>query len=191
MGSELRQHQRPHRPGVSSQAIACQNLASPSLTLSLSRLHLTNVWYTAIFQGTFLVVEGSGLRASTARGPSLIPGQGTKILQAVRYSQKKKAIFQNMKQTLESVQCHSPVSNDTVHTGGQCSFPQAHQCPTCLRALHLPCSLPGAPGPSCGTGFSSTAWVYTSFLGPPDPATSTCSCVVPTCPRCEGLPGFP
>lgn len=91
MGSELRQHQRPHRPGVSSQAIACQNLASPSLTLSLSRLHLTNVWYRAIFQGTSLVVEGSGLRASTARGPSLIPGQGTKILQAVRYSQKKKS----------------------------------------------------------------------------------------------------
>ena len=90
MGSELRQHQSI-RLGVSSQAIACQNLAPPPLTLSLSRLHLINVWYRAIFQGTSLVVERSGLHASTARGPSLIPGQGTKILQAVRYSQKNKS----------------------------------------------------------------------------------------------------
>ena len=50
----------------------------------------------------------------------MIPGQGTKSLQAVRYSPPPtKAIFQNTKQTPDSVQCHSSVSNDTVHTGGQ------------------------------------------------------------------------
>ena len=38
-----------------------------------------------------LVVQWLGLRASTARGMDLIPGQGTKIPQAVQCGQKKKS----------------------------------------------------------------------------------------------------
>ena len=37
-----------------------------------------------------LVVQQLGLSASTARGPGSAPGGGTKILQAVWHSQKKK-----------------------------------------------------------------------------------------------------
>ena len=40
--------------------------------------------------GNFLVVQWLGLRASTAKGPGSIPGWGTKILQAMWCSQKKK-----------------------------------------------------------------------------------------------------
>ena len=36
------------------------------------------------------MVQGLGLRAFTAEDTGSIPGQGTKILQAVWYSQKKK-----------------------------------------------------------------------------------------------------
>ena len=40
--------------------------------------------------GNSLVGQWLGLHASTARGPGLIPGWGTKILQAVWCGQKKK-----------------------------------------------------------------------------------------------------
>ena len=40
--------------------------------------------------GNSLVVQGSGLNDLTARVQGLIPGQGTKILQVVQHSQKKK-----------------------------------------------------------------------------------------------------
>ena len=43
-----------------------------------------------MFVGTSLVVQRLGLRASTARGVGLIPGQGTEILQAVQTKKKKK-----------------------------------------------------------------------------------------------------
>ena len=39
--------------------------------------------------GTSLVVQWLGLGAFTAKGPSSIPGQGTKIAQAVWHDQKK------------------------------------------------------------------------------------------------------
>ena len=39
--------------------------------------------------GTSLAVQWLGLRPSTAGGPGLIPGWGTKILQAVQCGQKK------------------------------------------------------------------------------------------------------
>ena len=41
-------------------------------------------------EGNSLVVQWLGLCALTAEGPVSIPGQGTKILQAVWCSQKKK-----------------------------------------------------------------------------------------------------
>ena len=40
--------------------------------------------------GNSLAVQWLGLRASTAGGRGLIPGQGTKILHAVWHGQKKK-----------------------------------------------------------------------------------------------------
>lgn len=38
------------------------------------------------------MVQWLGLHAVTAKGPGLIPGQGIKILQSVRHSQKKRYI---------------------------------------------------------------------------------------------------
>ena len=40
-------------------------------------------------EGNFLVVQWLGICASTAGGPGLIPGQGTKILQAAQCGPKK------------------------------------------------------------------------------------------------------
>ena len=42
--------------------------------------------------GAFLAVQWLGLQALTDMGLSLIPGQGTKIPQAIWYGQKKKKI---------------------------------------------------------------------------------------------------
>ena len=42
------------------------------------------------FTGNSLAVQWLGLRTSTAGDTSSIPGQGTKIPQAMRHSQKKK-----------------------------------------------------------------------------------------------------
>ena len=46
--------------------------------------------------GTSLAVQQLGLRALTAEGPGSIPGQGTKIPQAARPSQKKKKEVDNV-----------------------------------------------------------------------------------------------
>ena len=46
--------------------------------------------------GTSLAVQQLGLRALTAEGPGSIPGQGTKIPQAARHSQKKKKEVDNV-----------------------------------------------------------------------------------------------
>ena len=43
-----------------------------------------------ISQGNFLAVQWLGLLAFTAEGSGSVPGQGTKILQAMWRSQKKK-----------------------------------------------------------------------------------------------------
>ena len=43
-------------------------------------------------RGNSLVVQWLGLRAFTAMGPGSIPGEGTKIPQAERLSQKKKKV---------------------------------------------------------------------------------------------------
>ena len=45
-----------------------------------------------IREGNFLVIQGLGLRTSTAMGQSSIPGQGTKIPQA----KKKKKISEDL-----------------------------------------------------------------------------------------------
>ena len=42
--------------------------------------------------GTSMAVQWFGLRALTAKGPGLIPGPGTKILQAVWCGLKRKKI---------------------------------------------------------------------------------------------------
>ena len=46
-----------------------------------------------IREGNFLVIQGLGLRTSTAMGQSSIPGQGTKIPQAKK---KKKKISEDL-----------------------------------------------------------------------------------------------
>ena len=48
---------------------------------------------TLIILGSSLAVQWLRLRASTAGGAGLIPGQGTKIPHAVWHSQKKKFFF--------------------------------------------------------------------------------------------------
>jgi len=45
----------------------------------------------------FLVVQWFGLLSSIVRRPGLIPGWGTKILQAVLHRKKKKRRFENRK----------------------------------------------------------------------------------------------
>ena len=45
-------------------------------------------------------VQCSGLLASTARGTGLIPGWGTKILQATKHGQKKKKTLLREKEKL-------------------------------------------------------------------------------------------
>ena len=46
--------------------------------------------------GNSLAVQWLGLRAFIAMGPGSIPGEGTKITQAVRRSQKKKKIVHDL-----------------------------------------------------------------------------------------------
>lgn len=120
----------------------------------------------------------------------MIPGQGTKSLQAVRYSPPpKKPSFRirSRHQTVSSVIPLFPMTQSTLEASDpllrHISVPPTSGPCTChaLCLEHL----------ALLVGFSSTAWVYTSFLGPPDPATSACSCMVPACLRCDGLPGFP
>ena len=48
-----------------------------------------------MLSGNPLAVQRLELRTFTAGGPGSIPGQGTKIPQAVRYGQKKKRIYYN------------------------------------------------------------------------------------------------
>ena len=49
----------------------------------------------------FPVIQWLGLRTFTAEGPVLIPGQRTKIPQAVQHGQKKKEEFGSLRQILE------------------------------------------------------------------------------------------
>ena len=51
------------------------------------------MWYNLYTIGNSLAVRWLGLDAFTAVGLGLIPGQGTKILQAARHSKKKKKFF--------------------------------------------------------------------------------------------------
>ena len=53
-----------------------------------SEIEIPRIKFSSV--GTSLPVQWLRLRASTAGVVGLIPGQGTKILQAVQYGQKKK-----------------------------------------------------------------------------------------------------
>ena len=49
-----------------------------------------NIHFKMVNLGTYLVVQGLGVHTSIAGSKSLIPGQGTKTLYAMRCGQKKK-----------------------------------------------------------------------------------------------------
>lgn len=56
----------------------------------ISVLKLGSKYYCKKRIGNSLAVQWLGLGAYTARGLGSIPGQGTNILQAVKYGQKKR-----------------------------------------------------------------------------------------------------
>ena len=59
---------------------------------NIVHLKLTQCFMSIISQGNFLAVQWLGLLAFTAEGSGSVPGQGTKILQAMWHSQKKNYI---------------------------------------------------------------------------------------------------